>query len=352
MLERLRNWLCPTAADRVRVVEASPRVRTARLVGAGAIGVGTLAAAPWTGWWTLLLFVPAGLLLLTLDRFLDSSDSPELVALGTLLVMMGVITAAAAGTGGPASPVLVWLAIPPGMAALRFRWAVTMALCAVAALTIVGMGFGVNAAAAIDDPVPMFAALVMLANVVAVTSALMRGELEHRDRAVIDPLTGLLNRAALESRVPELEQQARLTGAPVCLVLCDLDRFKGVNDTYGHDRGDAVLREATYAMRKTLRSFELLYRIGGEELLVVLPDAGIERGAEIAERLRAAIEAARPAGVDLTMSGGVAAAAGHAVAYDNLFREADGALLRAKRSGRNRVELATVAPELAAAASA
>jgi diguanylate cyclase (GGDEF)-like protein len=351
MMERLRSWLCPTAAHRVRVVEASPRVRTARLVAAGAIGVGTVAAAPWTGWWTLLLFLPAGMLLLTLDRFLDRSDSPELIALGTLSVMMAVIALAAAGTGGPASPVLVWLAIPPGMAALRFRWTVTMTLCAVAALAIVGVAFGVDARAALDDPVPMIAALVMLANVVAVTSALMRGELEHRDRAVIDPLTGLLNRSALESRVPELEQQARLTGAPVCLVLCDLDRFKRVNDTYGHDRGDAVLKEATYAMRKTLRSFELVYRIGGEELLVVLPDARIEQGAEIAERLRDAVQAARPGGVDLTMSAGVAAAAGHGVAYDNLFREADGALLRAKRSGRNRVELAGIAP-LAQAASA
>ena len=83
----------------------------------------------------------------------------------------------------------------------------------------------------------MIAALVMLANIVGVSTALMRGELEHRDRAVIDQLTGMLNRTALESRVRELEQQARLTGAPVCLVLFDLDRFKQVNDTYGHDAG-------------------------------------------------------------------------------------------------------------------
>ena len=74
------------------------------MVAAGAIGVGTLLAAPWTGWWTLALFVPAGIQLLTLDRFLDRSDSPELIALGTLLAMMVVMAAAAAGTGGPGQP--------------------------------------------------------------------------------------------------------------------------------------------------------------------------------------------------------------------------------------------------------
>ena len=349
MVKRLRNWLCPTPAHRVRVVEASPRVRRARVVAAGAIGVGTLAAAPWTGWWTLLLFVPAGVMLLTLDRFLERSASPELIALGMLTLMTGVLAVAAAGTGGPASPVLAWLAIPAGMAALRFRWTVAMSLCGLAALAIVGVGLGVDAGAAADDPVPIIAALVMLANVVAVTTALMRGELEHRDRAVIDPLTGLLNRAALESRVPELEQQAHLTGGSVCLVLCDLDRFKTVNDTHGHERGDAVLKEAAYAIRKSLRSFELVYRIGGEELLVLLPGVAVPEGLEIGERLRSTLEATRPGGLDVTMSVGVAAAAGEAVAYHRLFRAADAALLEAKRGGRNRVVLAGSEAAFAAA---
>ena len=116
-------------------------------------------------------------------------------------------------------------------------------------------------------------------------------------------------------------------------MLCDLDRFKQVNDTYGHERGDAVLKEAAYAIRKTLRSFELVYRIGGEELLVVLPDVELAEGVAIGERLRIAVEDARPGGLDLTLSAGVAAAAGHAVSYDDLFREADGALMCAKRAG-------------------
>jgi diguanylate cyclase (GGDEF)-like protein len=337
MVERMRAWLCPTAAHRVRVVEAGPRVRKARIVAAGAIGLGVLAAAPWTGWWTLALFAPAGVHLVTMDRLLNRSDRPELIALSTLLVMQVALAGAAAGTGGPDSPVLAWMAIPPAMAALRFRWAVTMALCALAAALTVGVAVAVDPAGAWDDPVPTIAALVMLVNIVAVTTALVRGELEHRDRAVIDPLTGLLNRTALESRTPELEQQARLTGGSVCLVLCDLDRFKQVNDTHGHERGDAVLKEAAYAIRKSLRSFELVYRIGGEELLVVLPGTDLAEGLEIGERVREAVQAARPGGLPLTLSAGVVAAAGQAAVYEDLFRKADAALLRAKREGRNRV---------------
>jgi diguanylate cyclase (GGDEF)-like protein len=348
MLDRLRSWLCPTPEHRVRVVEAGPRVRKARAVVAGAIGVGTVFAAPWTGLWTLALFVPAGVFLVTLDHFLNRSNSPELVALAALLSMTGVLAVAAAGTGGPSSPVLAWLAIPPATAALRFRWTVTMTLCGLAALVILGVGIGVDPAQAWDDPVPIDAALVMLAAIVAVTTALMRGELEHRDRAVIDRLTGLLNRGALESRVAELEQQARLTGGSVCLVLCDIDHFKRVNDTRGHERGDAALKEAAYAIRKSLRSFELVYRIGGEELLVVLPGVDLAEGGDLAERLRLAVAEARPAGVDLTISAGVAAAAGAEVRYEDLFRQADDALLRAKRAGRNRVVVADPRPRLVA----
>jgi diguanylate cyclase (GGDEF)-like protein len=278
---------------------------------------------------------------------MERSDSPELIAFGTLLAMLGVLAIAVILTGGPESPVLAWLALVPAMATLRFRLAVSVALSGLAALVIVGVA-GVDPAAAWNDPVPMIAALVMVANIVGVSTALMRGELEHRDRAVIDQLTGLLNRSALDSRVPELEQQARMTGGSVCLVLFDIDRFKRVNDTYGHERGDVALREVGYAIRTALREFELVYRIGGEELLVVLPAMDLAGGIEIAERLRVRVAEARPAGLDLTISAGVAAAAGSDVSYEQLFRAVDEALLRAKREGRDRVTAAQ--PPVAVAA--
>jgi diguanylate cyclase (GGDEF)-like protein len=316
---------------------------------AGAIGVGVLAGAPWNGWWTLLLFLPAALHLVTMDRWMERSDQPELVAFSTLITMLFVLAIAAIGTGGPDSPVLPWMALVPAMATLRFRLAVSVALSGLAALIIVGVGFGVDASAALDDPVPMISALVMVANIVGVSAALMWGELEHRDRAVLDPLTELLNRASLDSRVAEIEQQAHLTNEAVALVLLDLDHFKRVNDEYGHERGDAVLRDAAYEMRKSLRTFELAYRIGGEEFLLLLPGTDFESGLDIAERIRARLALAQPGGLHLTVSAGVAAATGADVCYESLFRAADLALLEAKREGRNRV-VAVGAPHAVVAA--
>jgi diguanylate cyclase (GGDEF)-like protein len=348
-MDWLQAWLCPTPAHRVRLLEASARIGKARIVIAGAIGLGVLAGAPWNGLWTLLVFLPAGIHLVTVDYWIKRSQRPELVAFGTLVAMFGVLAIAAVGTGGPTSPVLAWTVLIPAMATLRFRFEVSLVLSGVAAITIVAVGFGTDAQLALDNPVPMIAALVMVANIVGVCSALMWGELEHRDRAVLDPLTGLLNRASLDSRAAEIEQQAQLTGGDVSVAILDLDRFKRVNDEYGHDRGDAVLRDAAYQIRKCLRSFELVYRIGGEEFLLLLPGVDLEGGVEIAERVRDAVAEARPGDLDMTLSAGVATAAGEDVRYDKLFRAADSALLRAKREGRDRVVSAS-APRAVAAA--
>ena len=116
---------------------------------------------------------------------------------------------------------------------------------------------------------------------------------------MIDPLTGLLNRKALDSRFRELEQQARQSEASVCVIAADLDNFKKVNDAHGHARGDDVLRDVTYEMRKRLRTFELMYRVGGEEFLLVLPGIDLPEGVAVAERLRQAVEECKPAGLDV-----------------------------------------------------
>jgi diguanylate cyclase (GGDEF)-like protein len=126
------------------------------------------------------------------------------------------------------------------------------------------------------------------------------------------------------------------------MVAADLDGFKRINDGHGHDVGDAALREVAKQMRTCLRSFELFYRLGGEEFLVVLPGVDLEGGVELAERLRVMVEQARPGGVELTVSIGVAAAGGDEVEFEPLFAAADEALYRAKRAGRNRVATAPV----------
>jgi diguanylate cyclase (GGDEF)-like protein len=319
------------------VVEAGERIRRARTIAAAAVGAALVGVAPWIGWWVLLFFAAAVLNLATLEWRFRRSDRPERVAAKSLLFSLWVFAAGIALSGGPQSPVLPWIVIPAAMATTRFRGQVVAAGAALTAVVTLAVTVGLEPAAAVEDPVLILVTLSLLVSITASSFALLSAELKHRDAAVLDSLTGLLNRQALETRVVELEHQARLTEDSVCFVACDLDGFKRINDTHGHDRGDAVLQATAYEMRKSLRSFELIYRLGGEEFLVVLPGIGLEEGTEVAERLRQSVAHGRPGGLELTMSVGVSAAAGEQASYDRLLKAADEALYRAKRAGRNRV---------------
>jgi diguanylate cyclase (GGDEF)-like protein len=336
----MAGWLCPTERDRARVIDMSDRIRRARAIAAGAMGIGILATAPWTGWWTLLLFAVAVLSIATLDRRMARTDRPERPVASNLLTISVVLAIAAAFTGGAHSPALAWLVVPAAMAAIRFRSPVVIGFAAVTAFEMIFVSVAVDPAGLVTDPRFLMVSLGLLIAVVAVTTALSGAEMQYREESVLDPLTGLLNRSGLESRFEEVREQARLLDKPVCLLTCDLDEFKRINDTYGHDRGDQVLRDATYEMRKALRSFELFYRLGGEEFVVLLPGMDAAGGIEVAERLRAAVEGSQPAGVAITLSVGVAARTGAAIRYDELYRRSDRALYAAKAAGRNRVAVA------------
>ena len=126
--------------------------------------------------------------------------------------------------------------------------------------------------------------------------------------------------------------------APVSAIVLDIDYFKLVNDEHGHAAGDEVLREIARTLRLRLRTFELLYRIGGDEFLLLLPGATATDAFRLAESLHDAVSGARPHGLDVTCSCGVATArtAGEVIP---LIRDADEALYRAKRVGRDRVEM-------------
>ncbi len=164
---------------------------------------------------------------------------------------------------------------------------------------------------------------------------------ELKVQADTDGLTGVLNRGALERAVVQLAE-AQEAPSPIGLILLDLDHFKAVNDQYGHAAGDAALRLSASRLRGLLRDEDIVARFGGEEFAVVVPNAGEARLAEIAERLRRAIEG-KPFPLDdgraitLTASLGVARISTAEDVWPELLKAADGALYEAKRQGRNRV---------------
>jgi diguanylate cyclase (GGDEF)-like protein len=337
---RISSFLCPTEMDRVRLLEAGARVRSARKICAGVLLFSLVLVAPWTGYLTFVVFAPALVELGTVEKRMARSAHPEIVIARATLVVLFFIALGTALNGGLDSPSLSWMIVPVAFAATRYRWQVVVACAVITAIAMFLATIPVDPDRVLGDPQRLIAAIALLVCVVTITSALMHGELTQRDRAVLDPLTGLLNRSSLGTRTTEIEQQARLSGGALSLVLCDIDRFKSVNDNFGHERGDSVLREVAHEIRKSLRSFELVYRLGGEEFLVLMPGASLAEARDVADRLRSNVTESAPGGLHLTMSVGVASAAGEELRYEELFRVADAALLQAKREGRDRVIVA------------
>jgi diguanylate cyclase (GGDEF)-like protein len=171
---------------------------------------------------------------------------------------------------------------------------------------------------------------------------------EVNRRADTDPLTGLANRRRFdESLQRELSHSDRF-GHPVSLVLVDIDHFKQVNDSHGHEAGDAVLRTISRMLADGVRTVDLCARFGGEELAILLPQTTAAGAFELADRLRRRI-AGRPikyndAEIAVTASFGVASYPDVVHARDALFQAADAALYGAKHDGRNCVRLADRTP--------
>jgi diguanylate cyclase (GGDEF)-like protein len=161
-------------------------------------------------------------------------------------------------------------------------------------------------------------------------------------RAATDGLTGLPNKRAVTDALQRLFAQASRARAPLALLMLDLDHFKRVNDERSHQVGDQVLANVGAMLRTALRDGDFAGRSGGEEFVVLLPDADITAASNIAERIRAAVAEITVSGADVavTVSVGVAVFPDHASTPDRLERLADAALYVAKREGRNRVELA------------
>lgn len=164
-----------------------------------------------------------------------------------------------------------------------------------------------------------------------------------QSEALTDALTGAYNRRFLEARLAEELRRAGKLGYPTTLMFIDLDRFKEVNDTYGHDVGDLLLRNVASLLRSELRSVDVVARFGGDEFVIVLPETDRNGSLRVALRLQEALARrgleGLPEGADVTFTIGTATSPEDGLRPSDLLVSADSAMLRGKRGGRNRIEM-------------
>jgi diguanylate cyclase (GGDEF)-like protein len=321
------------------MLDMEERVRPVRQRTLMILAIALVAASPWLGWWPALFLIPAGIFFAIADKLMPRIEKPELLMFSAWIASGLVIGGAVALSGGARQPTLSWMAIPVITLSSRFPMRGVVAGVIVNITILLAVAFGVNAHEVIDNPVLVIAPVALLLSVAVLSTPLMRSDIQHRSDAVIDQLTGMLNRKALSTRVLELNQQSALTGESVGIIIGDLDHFKDINDTRGHTVGDVVLKDVAYRMRKQLRAFDLAYRLGGEEFLILLPGSNLAQSAQLAEQLRSGIAQSSVAGgVGVTMSFGVGASRnGEPFDYGKVFKMADAALYRAKGNGRDQV---------------
>jgi diguanylate cyclase (GGDEF)-like protein len=331
------TWLCPSEPDRARLLDITRRILPASLglaliclpfVVLLTLRIGLIVLAPYLV--VAAIVVPMGTVLPRLSH-------PEIwLFAGDLLVTAGIAAevAISGGSGAPGIALLIWPVIAVGgrhtQRGLLVHVAVTIAfLTAACALAI-------NTRLLYGD-LRYTGLLTCIVGVAVLVVALTRAERQAREQALVDPLTGVLNRLALRRRVEELGAQASHRAGSLSVIAADIDHFKEINDTYGHDLGDVVLCGIAHALRTNLRAFPLLYRTGGEEFVAMLPGLNNHEGEQIAERMRAAVESACPGEIPVTMSFGVATSAASDLDPTAVLKAADRCLYRAKRAGRNRV---------------
>ena len=157
------------------------------------------------------------------------------------------------------------------------------------------------------------------------------------DQAIVDPLTGVFNRRYMDRSLSDAIERLRRNSTPTSLLLMDVDGFKSINDQFGHAKGDSVLKEIVSLIAKRSRKLDLLFRIGGEEFMLLLPDTKEAAAAVVAEQLRASIAESRLLDDrQLTVSIGVSELQ-PGESPDSWMKHADDALYAAKKAGRNRV---------------
>jgi diguanylate cyclase (GGDEF)-like protein len=329
---------------RERLLDMEARLGPVRKQAFAVLALALVAAGPWIGFEFLIPLAVALAGFAITDRRLRKSPRPAMWAALGWAVSPLIIAVCAMQTGAASSPALMWLALPVSTLGARFEPRGVRLGVAYTVVLLLAVTIGLDRETALEEPEELIFPFALIVSMAILGGAAVQSEREHRRVAVIDPLTGLLNRSAFVQRLAELQHQID-QGAESSLgfLVADIDHFKRINDRHGHPVGDAVLRDVAYAMRSELRAFDLIYRLGGEEFAILLPGADLEKTQEIAERLRVAVASSSTGGVSVTMSFGAGAVSGGDARLAQLYAEADAALYRAKRAGRNRVGSAAVA---------
>ncbi len=326
-------------ARRERLLDMELRLRPYRLACFAMLALALTTVGSEIGWWWIVpLLVGVGGFAVA-DTFMSNSEHPALWVATAWGILPLLLLDAVVVTGGAASPVLMWFALPAVTLGARFSpRGVVLGTAYILVLMLIAT-VGLDPATASAHRQELTAAFALVLSSVILSGALGESERAHRRRSTLDSLTGLSNRSALDQRLAELDGQPTglEDGHSHALLLCDLDNFKQVNDRYGHATGDAVLRDVAYTMRAVLRAGDSIYRVGGEEILVVLPGATRDDAVAIGERLRHAVAECRPVGVPVTISVGIAISQPGPLDTDELVGLADAALYSAKAGGRDRV---------------
>jgi diguanylate cyclase (GGDEF)-like protein len=336
-------------ARRERLLDMEDRVRRYRLACFGILALAlAVGGSDQVGYWWIPLLVSGLVGFAIADRFMRTSTHPAIWVAGAWAALPVLLLASVLVTGGVSSPALVWFALPAVTLGFRFepRGMVVGTVYVVAMFLIAAVAPDPHAAW--QERQLLIAVMALIVSTVILSGALVESDRAHRHRSTLDPLTGLFNRNALEQRLAEIDGQPcdPSQGISHAFLLCDLDHFKRVNDEHGHAAGDAVLQDVAYTMRATLRAGDSIYRVGGEEILVLLPGAGHEDAIEIGERLCVAVRERRPNGVTVSLSIGVAVAEPEVVDTEDLLARADASLYAAKASGRDRIHVDDCEPAL------
>ncbi len=343
----LSHFICRDDQEREWLLDMHRRLEPKVARATAVMAVILLACLPWFDPLSMVALSIGGAILGLGIRLTGHRQRMEPLVVAWF-VAQPFFAATIAINGGEHGPAIAILLVPMLAACGGFPTRLVTVCCAYVAAFMVALGLGIDGGAVIHSPPLLLVPLGMLVTLTIISSAVRQSSFEHQTAAVVDQLTGMLNRTALASRTHELAHQSTLTGEPVGVIVLDIDHFKEINDRHGHQKGDEVLQDLAYRLRHELRAFDLAYRLGGEEFVILVPGATPPDAGSLARQLHASVRAEPLAGVPATISVGVATSpAGTPFDFDDVFFAADAALYEAKGAGRDQVRAAGGVPPLA-----